>query len=329
MASAAVTAVLPASLARNGFCTASSHLVARNSAQARACLGAPSKLLSLSVHSGLRQLSRSSSQITTKHRQPALRTTRRGYEVMPITADWKQEILWTDAKIAETNKAAEQLFSITVDISSIPELKAGHTKAGQFVQMKINDSKPAFLAIASPPKVAESGALEFLIKDVEGTTANLICRLSKGDKVEISQVMGKGFPVDRLTPPEEFPTVVLLATGSGISPVRSLIEAGFAADKRSDVRLYYGADNLGAMAYQDRFDAWEASGVKVIPVLSQAGDDWAGSTGYVQHAFLKDADIKDGVKAGAVLCGQKEMAQEATTILLEAGLSKDNILLNF
>jgi hypothetical protein len=34
------------------------------------------------------------------------------------------------------------------------------------------------------------------------------------------------------------------------SPIRSLIESGIGASKRSDVRLYYGARNLKRMAYQ-------------------------------------------------------------------------------
>lgn len=37
------------------------------------------------------------------------------------------------------------------------------------------------------------------------------------------------------------------------SPIRSLIESGFSATKRSDVRLYYGARNLKRMAYQVGF----------------------------------------------------------------------------
>lgn len=41
--------------------------------------------------------------------------------------------------------------------------------------------------------------------------------------------------------------LILLSCGS---PIRSLIETGFYADKRSDVRLYYGARNLQRMAYQ-------------------------------------------------------------------------------
>ena len=37
------------------------------------------------------------------------------------------------------------------------------------------------------------------------------------------------------------------------SPIRSLIETGFGADKRNDVRLYYGATNLNRMAYRVLF----------------------------------------------------------------------------
>lgn len=82
--------------------------------------------------------------------------------------------------------------------------------------MKIGNSKPAFLAIASPPKVAASGSMEFLIKAVEGTTAGMLCSLGKGDKVELSQVMGSGFRMDQVASAEEHPTILLFATGSGI-----------------------------------------------------------------------------------------------------------------
>jgi len=84
------------------------------------------------------------------------------------------------------------------------------------LQIKIGNSKPAFLAIASAPKVAASGSMEFLIKAVEGTTAGALCNLGKGDKVELSQVMGSGFRMDQVSPSEDYPTILLFATGSGI-----------------------------------------------------------------------------------------------------------------
>ncbi|PWA45636.1 FAD/NAD(P)-binding oxidoreductase [Artemisia annua] len=57
---------------------------------------------------------------------------------------------------------------------------------------------------------------------------------------------------------------------------------GFSADKRSDVRLYYGARNLQRMTYQDRFKVLADSGVTVVPVLSQPEDGWDGESSYVQ-----------------------------------------------
>ncbi|KAI3780066.1 hypothetical protein L2E82_09940 [Cichorium intybus] len=107
------------------------------------------------------------------------------------------------------------------------------------------------------------------------------CGLEKGDVVDLSPVMGKGFNTDQISPPEDYQSVLVFATRSGFSPIRSLIESGFSADKRSDVRLYYGARNLQRMAYQDRFKSWESSGVTIVPVLSRPTDNWASESGYV------------------------------------------------
>lgn len=141
--------------------------------------------------------------------------------------------------------------------------------------------------------------------------------------------MGNGFDIDRISPPREYQTVLMFATGSGISPIRSLIESGFGADKRSDVRLYYGARNLRRMAYQDRFEYWESIGVKVVPVLSQPDEGWTGETGYVQAAFSKLKQIVSPKSTGAVLCGHKQMAEDVTSILTADGVSDDKILKNF
>ena len=63
---------------------------------------------------------------------------------------------------------------------------------------------------------AQAGQLEFLIKAVEGTTAALLCDLKVGDEADVSPVMGKGFNMEALQPPEDWPTIIIFATGSGI-----------------------------------------------------------------------------------------------------------------
>lgn len=239
--------------------------------------------------------------------------------------------VWTQTPISSIEPAADSLFHISIDLSDSPDLAASHTRAGQYLQLRVPDvERPSFLAIASPPSFSTSrGAFEFLVKRVPGSIAELLCGLKKGDAVELSQVMGNGFEVDKLDPPEDYPTVLIFATGSGISPIRSLIESGFGANKRPDVRLYYGARNLRRMAYQERFKDWESSGVKVVPVLSQPDNNWTGESGYVQSAFAKAKQIYSPKGTGVVLCGQKQMTEEVTSILVADGVSREKILKNF
>ncbi|KAK7289792.1 hypothetical protein RIF29_03736 [Crotalaria pallida] len=242
-----------------------------------------------------------------------------------------ESAVWTTAPLSIVEPAAESLFHITVDLSDSPDLAASYTRAGQYLQLRVPGvTWPTFLAIASPPKLASAhGAFEFLVKSVAGSTAEALCRLRRGDTVDLSGVMGNGFDIGRIDPPEKFDTVLIFATGSGISPIRSLIESGFAADKRSDVRLYYGARNLRRMAYLDRFKDWESSGVKIVPVFSQPDDSWIGECGYVQAAFTRAKQISNPWSTVAVLCGQRQMTEEVTSILVADGVSGEKILKNF
>ncbi|CAA0832999.1 FAD/NAD(P)-binding oxidoreductase [Striga hermonthica] len=263
--------------------------------------------------------------------QPLRHLSRRGFSVS-AAAVRQDTTLWTPAPLLKISPAAESLFNITIDVSDTPDLAGSYTTAGQYLQLRLQDpdTKPAFLAIASPPSTAVSkGVFEFLIKSAAGSTAELLCGLQKGDVVELTLAMGKGFNIHQISPPENYQTVVIFATGSGISPIRSLIEAGFNAEKRSNVRLYYGARSLGRMAYQERFKDWESSGVDIVPVLSQPDDSWKGERGYVQAAFKKEKNIITPQSTGAVLCGQKQMAEEVTSLLVADGVSTEKILKNF
>lgn len=125
---------------------------------------------------------------------------------------------WTQAPLSAVYPAAESLFHVAVDVSDSPDLATSHNRPGQYLQIRLSEvSKPSFLAIASPPSLAASrGVFEFLVKSVAGSTAELLCGLRKGNLVQVSPVMGGGFDVDRISPPEDYQTVLVFATGSGI-----------------------------------------------------------------------------------------------------------------
>ncbi|XP_057486506.1 fruit protein pKIWI502-like [Actinidia eriantha] len=241
-----------------------------------------------------------------------------------------EPVAWTKAPLAGVLPATETLFYVTVDVSNSPDLVANFACAGQYLHLRIPKVvlKPTTLYIASPPSLAEKTLeFEFLVRSVPHTTAAALCKLEKGHVVELSGIQGSGFDIDQLSPPKDYPTVLLFATGYGISPVRSLIETGFGADKRSDVRLYYGAENPEAMAYKERFKNWEASGVKVIPVYSRPGANWTSESGYVQGAHARAKKIADPRTTGAVLSGNPNMIEEVTALLVAEGVSREKILL--
>ena len=144
----------------------------------------------------------------------------------------------------------------------------------------IEDGKPGFFAMASAPGVSE---MEFLIKRSDGAAGDLM-DAKEGSEVFMSAPMGKGFSIAS-APAEDYPTLLLFAAGTGISPLRALLESG-AASGRSDVRLYYGVKDEDTMAYIDKFGEWADAGVEVVQCFSDPKGVDALNKGYVQVRVL-------------------------------------------
>ncbi len=92
--------------------------------------------------------------------------------------------------------------------------------------------------------------------------------------------MGKGFPLDRL-PASTTSSVLLFATGSGISPLRAVIDSGALAGR--DVTLYYGTRNPGACWGHSKVQ--HAGRVRAAMVPAGSGKVW----GMNQAQALADA----------------------------------------
>jgi len=169
---------------------------------------------------------------------------------------------------------------------------------------------------------AGSNSLEFLIKKTDGSA--WIADAAKDSTVEMTVAQGNGYKYAEALG-DDVSSVVLLATGSGIAPLKAVVESGDLKSKSP--KLYYGARNQAQMAFQDKFKDWEAKGVEVIPVLSQPEGSWEGKKGYIQDCLKED--LKDGSKAAALLCGVNDMVKSAKEVLKDAGVSDSNVLMNF
>ena len=241
------------------------------------------------------------------------------------TAGWN-DFEWGTATVVSNEPAAKEGNLRSVKVSVDDACFEAYSTPGQFVQMRTNaDGKPAFLAIASPPRTEPAPILELLIKSTEGT-AGEICALKKGATVDVSPPMGGGFDLEGKAPASSSPVVLLFATGSGISPIRALIKSG-ALDGR-DATLFYGTTSEQTCAFLEEFSDWKAAhGVSVTHVQSRVG----GPPTYVQDALKEEMEkgAVDAAESCAVLCGQKEMTEAVIARLTEAGVPEEKCIMNF
>ncbi|MDQ3266170.1 MAG: NAD-binding oxidoreductase [Myxococcota bacterium] len=227
---------------------------------------------------------------------------------------------WYQTRVISTRASAAGLTEVHLDVKGTP-LEGAHQRPGQFVRLTLEGKGEGFFAIASSPG-ADPHRLELLVKAGTPLTEALVS-LRPGELVLASKVEGVGFPVERA----EGGDVLLFATGSGISPLRSLVGVLLRHRGRfGRLSLFFGVRTPDGFAYTADLELWRRAGMEVVQTVSQPGDSgWEGLTGYVQE-HVPTADLSG---AAAFLCGQAEMVHGVTDVLIRRGLPRDRIFLNY
>ncbi|MBV9958160.1 MAG: hypothetical protein JO360_07055 [Acidobacteria bacterium] len=192
---------------------------------------------------------------------------------------------------------------------------------GQVAILQVKDEAPAYFAFASAPEDLE---LEFLIKRGGGASGALF-EMQPGEKVELVDVVGKGFPLAE----QRGKDLVFVAMGTGVAPLRSALR--YAIRHKEDygqLVVLYGARTPAHFCYTDETAEWEAAGVELREVVSRPdGHDWSGPTGYVQS--LLDHIVPDLTAPVALICGSREMMTQTRDRLLQMGFAPEAILTNY
>ncbi len=112
--------------------------------------------------------------------------------------------------------------------------------------------------------------------------------------------------------------LVFLATGTGIAPVKAMLESmrDFDAEQQPrSVTVLWG----GRTPQDLYFDLTGIPGrFHFVPVLSRADAQWTGARGHVQQALL--AALPDLSQAAVYACGSDAMIRDAQMTLTAAGL---------
>lgn len=112
--------------------------------------------------------------------------------------------------------------------------------------------------------------------------------------------------------------LVFMATGTGIAPVKAMLEALSAAPETlrgKCIYVYWGGRTEQDLYWQPDFPSL---GLTYRPVLSRADTQWPGATGYVQQAVL--AESLDLADTSVYACGSEAMIHAARELLTQAGL---------
>ena len=196
-------------------------------------------------------------------------------------------------------------------------------KAGQNLLLSVpgTDQKKSY-SIASTPSMDH--AVELLV-DVTpgGTGSEYLNKLSFGDEVEFRAPVGQFV----LAEDNGEESLVFVASGSGISPVRSMILD--LIENREDVRpikLHWGLRFVEDMFWEEDFyelsKEWDNFDVDIT--LSRPPlPEWKLCDGRVSDCLRRHE--RDFSKTGFYLCGNKEMIEEVRELLKEKGVEDSKV----
>jgi alkene monooxygenase reductase len=243
--------------------------------------------------------------------------------------DLSAEEFSAGGRIGEHECGVEAVEALTDDIRLLrlrPSEPAGlRFAAGQYVEVEVPGSggrDDRCYSIANPP--GEHGRIDLIIKRVPGGrfSARLDGGLRPGDRLRVRGPMGQ-FTLRLSHRP-----MVMVATGSGIAPIRSMLHHLAARANQRLVTFFYGARTehdlplLAEMRGLEREHGW----FRFVPVLSRPGSSgsaWSGATGRVTAALGRHLPSCRGHEA--YLCGSPPMVDAATQALLAAGCKRQHI----
>jgi ferredoxin-NADP reductase len=207
-----------------------------------------------------------------------------------------------------------------------PDLEKLDFIPGQFVSFTgMVDGKEitrAYSIASAPP---ESGSrFELCLNLVpDGSFSPSLFEMKPGDTVGMRPPLGL-FVVRH---PER--DSILIATGTGIAPFRSMLQAYLSRapfkNNSPAFTLLFGVRHEHGLLYRTEFEemARGVSNFRFLPTLTRPGPDWTGRTGRVQAHLTETVGNRRDVDI--FVCGLQPMVDDVRSILKQAGFDRKQI----
>ena len=227
----------------------------------------------------------------------------------------QRRLSWQAATVVETVVATPRAKTITLDVPGWP----GH-RAGQHVDVRLTAphgyQAQRSYSIASAP---EDPQLMLTVDRLDGGEVSpyLVDELRAGDELELRGPIGGWFVWDGdLSDP-----LFLVAGGSGVVPLRSMLRHHRAIHSRAPVRLLSSARSLELLIYREElmqfatYDQFDIS-VTLTRELSSA---WHGYRGRLDQDLLAEVAWSDADRPLTYICGPTAFVESASVGLVALG----------
>lgn len=218
-----------------------------------------------------------------------------------------------EATVVENVECTPDIHKITLKLETPEEFPYA---AGQFCEFAIPgcDETRAY-SLAKP--YAKDGIMEFHVKRIkDGIGSNYMCDLKTGDKV-----IGSG-PYGKMRLRDRSKDLVFVAGGSGMAPIKSLIEELFSDPYEGKAWFFYGARTEKDLYLLDEWKEMERKypNFRFIPALSdlESGETWEGEKGYIADVVKRT--LTDMKNMEAFLCGPPIMIETTIDVLNQGGV---------
>ena len=153
---------------------------------------------------------------------------------------------------------------------------------------------------------------------INGVCSTYLCDIKPGDKVKITGPVGK----EMLLPEEEDSNIVMLATGTGIAPMRAYLRRMFEPTEKEKNKwnfkgkawLFMGAPKSANLLYEEdlqRYLVDNPDNFKYTKAISREQQNTKGGRMYIQDRVLESANelfnMIEDEKTHIYLCGLKGM----------------------
>lgn len=191
---------------------------------------------------------------------------------------------------------------------------------GQFVSFQHEvEGKQITRAYSLASAPMEHNRFELCLNRVEGGKLSpYLFAMQPGDTIEMSA------PLGTFVLREPARDSILIATGTGVAPFRSMLRAHL-PHSRPQFTLLFGVRHESHLLYRAEFEDLASRHLQFSfwPTLSRPDDAWPGRAGHVQ-AHLAEA-IGERRNIDFYLCGLKQMVDDVRATLKEMGFDRKQI----